>query len=139
LRLYVNGGYRCDAAITFEVGDWIDTVVTLDFSSDEYKIYHNGNLEDTDTTSLSAPTLTQWNVGGFYTPSAKLGKSIAQFAALDRVLTATEIANLWSQQRPLVDGHAMHVPATPGAYKYDLSNDRVYYLTPNGLKYAGLT
>jgi hypothetical protein len=116
-RLYINGAYRCSSsAQSFSAGDWMDIVVTLDFSDDDYNLYVNGVLEDNDTTSLSAPTLTAWRLGSSYSSGSQGGYTIAEYAVFDRVLTADEVAALYAFERPLVDAGAVD---KPGIYILD--------------------
>lgn len=144
IELYINGSWRlASSAQTFDAGDWLEIVVTIDFANDNYYLYINGALEDSDTSSwtLTAPTLTDWILGAEYNGSNYWGGfTFAECAVWDKVLTPSEIAGLYSQQRPIKDAVELPVrPSVPDAYYYDEDNDRIYYMTPGGAKYVGLT
>jgi hypothetical protein len=97
--VYINGGDRIasGSAQTFSAGDWIHLVLTVDFSNDEYKLYVNGVLYDSSTTSLSHPTLTdcillsRYNAGGNFFNGA-----LAEAAVFDSILTAEEVSALYN-------------------------------------------
>lgn len=114
---YVNGAYRLfTAAQTFKAGDWVDLILTLDFASNSYKLYVNGELEDVDTTALTAPTITDWQLGAGYAGGTQGGCNFAEHSVFDRVLTAAEVAAMYTLQRSLVDAGAMD---TPGIFIMD--------------------
>jgi len=105
------------SALTFVKGDWLDIVVTLDYTTDSYKLYVNGVLEDTDTSvALAASTLTQWNLGTYYDGTYITGAAFCEFAVFGRVLAANEVSQLFELQQPLVDTGSMQ---TPGIYILD--------------------
>lgn len=64
-EVFINGAIRLTSpAQTFTAGEWLDMIVTLDFTADLYQLYINEVLADSDTTALAAPTgLTDWTVG----------------------------------------------------------------------------
>jgi hypothetical protein len=109
--LYINGSYREGSAVqTFSAGDWVELVVTLDFTNDEYKVYTAGTLDDTDTTSLSAPTgITNWTLGASYVESGHGNWTFSEFDVWDRVLTASEISQIY--ENGTVAGRARWVEA----------------------------
>jgi len=116
LQVYIAGGYRLETAATFVAGDWLDIVVTLNFTTDDYNLYVNGALVDNDGTLLTAPAITQWNLGADILAGNMLGGNYAEYAVFDRVLTADEIAALYSMNRPIVDAGAID---KPGIYILD--------------------
>jgi len=101
---------------TFGAGDWLDIVVTLDFTTDSYKLYVNGVLEDTDTTACTAPTVAQWNLGSYYNATNQMGAAFCELGVFGRVLAANEVSQLFELQQPLVDIGSMQ---TPGIYILD--------------------
>lgn len=115
--LYLNGAERCQSsAQTFAAGDWVDLVVTLDFGNDSYIIYVDGEADGSDTTALTAPAVTEWNLGSSQAGTFVAGCAYAELAAFDKVLSAAEVAQLYNLQRPLVDAGAQD---TPGIYVLD--------------------
>ncbi len=110
LRVYIMGADRLLSPQTFVAGDWLDIVVTLDFTGNSYKLYVNGIEEDTDSTALAAPTLTDWELGSAL-GAFQAGFTFSEYAAFDRVLTAIEVAGLYALQRPLVDAGALDKPS----------------------------
>jgi len=116
--VYVNGGYRITngSVQTFDAGDWVDIVVTIDFTNDEYYMYVNGVLDGSATTVLAAAVLTDWKLGGDYNAGGQHGMACAEYAVFDRVLTATEVAALYALGKPAMDTGAMD---TPGIYILD--------------------
>ena len=116
--LFSDGtGFLMVADVTFSAGDWVHIVVSADFSSDEYKIYVDGELGNTDTTSLSViSTLSQMNLGAYYNNSLQSNVTVGEFAVFDRVLTASEVAAINQRNGPLSDAGAMD---TPGIYITD--------------------
>jgi len=115
-ELYINNTIRVNGASSFSAGDWLDIVATLDFTNDSYALYVNGQAIGTDTTSLSAPVVTQMNVGTWYDGTYHWDGAIAELALFDKVLTAAEVAQLYNLQRPLIDAGAME---SPGIYILD--------------------
>ena len=115
-ELYINGTARVSGASSFSAGDWLDIVATLDFTNDSYVLYVNGQAIGTDTTSLSAPTVTQMNVGTWYDGTYHWGGAIAELVLFDSVLTAPQVSQLFELQQALVDTGSME---TPGIYILD--------------------
>jgi hypothetical protein len=98
------------SAQTFVQGDWLDIVITLDYTNDSYNLYVNGVLEDTSTTALAAPTLDQWNLGSTVTPLYQTGAAFCEFAVFGKVLSSAEVSQLFELQQPLVDSGSMQAP-----------------------------
>ncbi len=116
-ELYLSGSTRATATLEFAAGDWVDIVITLDYASDEYKIYLNGVLEDTDETALARPTVTDWSLGCRYDGTSNQGGFvIVEEAVFGRVLTLVEVAAIHNMSGPLVDAGAN---VTPGVYILD--------------------
>lgn len=133
LAVYINGDYWLAAGVTFAQGDWLDIVVTLDFTNDSYKLYLNGVLLDTDTQALTPPVITDMNIGTYTTGAYWWDGPIAEVALFDRVLTAAEIGGLAALQRPLIDAGATHKAALDNAYYFDLTNAAINIRTEAGL------
>jgi len=115
--LYINGAIRTSsAAQTFAAGDWIDSVVTLDFTNDSYYLYTNAAQSAEATTALTAPTLTLLRLGATYANTAWANVAIAECGLFGRVLTAEDVAAMHNLGKPLADAGAVDVP---GVYIYD--------------------
>jgi hypothetical protein len=96
-RVYINGSNRIASSAQttdWDAGDWLDLVVTLDFTNDSYALYIDGSADGTSTASLSAPTLTEWNLGSNYAATNQSGFAIAEYQVWNRVLTAAEASSL---------------------------------------------
>lgn len=104
------------AAQTFKAKDWLDIVITLDFDSDEYKLYVNGVLEDTSTDTCTPPILEQWNLGSNYLGANQSGAAVCELGVFDKVLTASQVAQVFNLQQPLIDTGSTE---TPGIYILD--------------------
>lgn len=118
-RVYINGAFRLtSAAQTFEAGEWLDVVITCDYFNDEYALYVNGILEDTDTTVLTAPVVTDWVIGQNYLLNAHWCNCIfAEYAVYGIVLNYAEVAAMYALQRPTVDATfppSENRPTVPG-------------------------
>lgn len=100
----------------FSAGDWLDIIVTFDFTNDEYYFYVNGEEVDSATDSESPSAYDSWDLGCHYTEANIPGWAFAEFAVFDRVLTAVEVAQLYNLQRPLIDTGATD---KPGIYILD--------------------
>lgn len=116
--VWINNAWRfSSAAQTFDAGDWLDIVLTLDFAGNEYYLYINGVESNSDTTALVAPTgLTKWNLGNNTWDGGIGGLNFCEYAAFDRVLTADEAAMLYENNRPIVDAGSID---KPGIYILD--------------------
>lgn len=117
LDVWINGAVRLSSApLTFKAGDWVEPVVTADFTLDDYRLYVGAALEDIDATALAAPTMTDWVLGAaFNHASLYAAGAFAEYSVFDRVLTATEIAILFAEERGLVDCAAIeNRPTVPG-------------------------
>jgi len=94
----------------FYAGDWLDIVVTLDFTNDQYHMYIDGVEVDSALTMLSASAHDSWNLGSHYTEINQSGWAFSEFAVFDRVITSVEVAQLYNLGRPLVDTGGTDVP-----------------------------
>lgn len=108
--VYLNGAERFQSSVqSFIAGDWLHLALAVDYTNDAYSLFINGVLDGSGTPLLSAPTLTEFNLGsninGLYQASA----AYDEFYVFSRVLTVHEIAALYALQRPLVDSLA-YVP-----------------------------
>jgi hypothetical protein len=95
--LYINGAHRISSSAQttdWDAGAWLDLVATLDFTNNSYKFYIDGSADGTDTTSLTAPLLTEFNVGSAYDATFQGGWAISEFQVWNRVLTAAEVSTL---------------------------------------------
>jgi len=142
-NVYVNGAWRFQSsAQTFQAGEWQHVVLTFDFGNDEYTLSVNGVQDGTDTTSLTAPTLTEMNLGSDYAGNNHANAAYAEFALFDRVLTSQEIAALYLRNEPLNDPGAIIAPVDnlgPSAGRWTIgisagsTNSTTYVeVAPNG-------
>ena len=86
-HLYANGQ-------TFSAGTWIHLVVTWDFDADQYQLYVDNVLEDTDSSSLSRPTQTNASLAG--TGSLGYRGLMDDVRIYNRVLSESEIRRLYN-------------------------------------------
>lgn len=116
--VYINGANRLETGVqSFSAGDWIEFVLTFDFTNDDYNLYIDGMLIDNDTTVLAPPTgLTLLNIGSDVAAANQAGFAFAEFAVLDGVLSLVELSGIHALQQPLVDLGAVD---TPGIYILD--------------------
>jgi hypothetical protein len=101
---------------SFSAGDWIVATITYDYTNDEYKLYINGAEDGSSTSSLSAQTLSELNVGARFNAAGQGGIAVSEFAIFDSALTAEEVAALYQRNAPLEDTGAID---KPGIYLYD--------------------
>jgi hypothetical protein len=116
LKLHYGAAHLESAVQTFKAGDWIQLIVTLDYTADDHNMYLNGVLVHNSTGVGSSPTITQWNLGSRYDVIQQGNFMVGEFAVFDKVLSATEVAATYALQRPMVDGGAMD---SPGIYILD--------------------
>jgi hypothetical protein len=101
----------------FATGDQLDIVLTIDFTNDAYNLYLDGELAASSTTGINTFSLSNWNLGTDYTGAANYGGwAFSEYAALDKILSAAEVAAIHALQRPLVDIGSMD---SPGIYILD--------------------
>jgi hypothetical protein len=113
IYLYVNGAQRATYSASFSAGDWLQIVSTFDYTNNEHNLYIDGVLQDTGTPVASANTKTTWRMGVSYSGgSDQAGLGFGQFAMLDSILTAEEVAALYQRGAPLVDTGAFDLPVT---------------------------
>jgi hypothetical protein len=145
---------------TFVAGEWLDIIFTLDFTSDSYKLYVNGVLEDTDTTACDPIALQQWNLGSTYFATQQMGAGFCELGVFGRILDQHEISQLFQLQQPLVDSGSTEGPGIyilDGSFRiasstsgtrieitaaeiagYDAAGTKQFYLqASDGLAYAG--
>jgi len=101
---------------SFEAGDWIELILTVDYAADSYELFLQGISEDTAANVLAAQTTDQLKLGSRRDSTFQGGFNIAEFAVFDRVLTAVEVAAMYALQRPLVDAGSLD---KPGIYILD--------------------
>jgi len=110
-----NSTKLLSAVQTFDAGDWIYLVTTVAFTADTTELFIDGALDTSGAHGENAPTLTQWNLGSEIDNTDQCGLAFDEFAVLDRVLTAAEIAARYALQRPLIDEEALeNRPTVPG-------------------------
>lgn len=99
------------AVTPFSAGDWLDIILTIDFTGNKYYFYFNGGEIASGTTDLAnIVTLSQWNVASRFNAVSQAGWNVAEFAAFGRVLTASEVAAMYALQRPTVDVGSLDKP-----------------------------
>jgi hypothetical protein len=112
--IIVSGGTGISlnsSVIQFSAGDFIHVALTVDFGSDEYKLYINASLEDTDTTALAAITgFSQFNIGSNQANGQQGGFAFTEVSAFDDVLTLVEIEEIYQLKQPMIDFGADFVP-----------------------------
>jgi len=117
--LYLNGTSLVPSTtFTFSRGDWIHLGVTFDFINDEYKLYVNGRLIETWTNPFASTTLTSWYVGSDSAYGFSGCWAYGEIAVLDRILTATEMLNIYSKRQPIVDLEAADITQDVGISIY---------------------
>ena len=124
-EVYADSAWRCvSAAQTFNAGDWLDIVVTIDYTANVSKLYVNGALEDTDVCATAPTAVATWTLGtrkdmdGAYTG----GFAIAEYAVFSDILTALEVAEMFALGVPLADYGAEN---TPGILLTSHSGNRI--------------
>ena len=95
-----------------KAGDWHHIVITT--TTNSVNLYIDGVLKSTDT-SYAAPAITSKTAYLGYV-TASFGGAIAEFASFSRVLTAEEVAALYTHGKPLADAGAL---TKPGVYILD--------------------
>ena len=97
-HVYINGADRLQSsAQSFTAGYAQDVIVTIDFNSDEFKLYVNGSLEDSETVILGAPTLTDWMLGSDYAGANHANATIVEYTIIDAILTESEVSDLYGE------------------------------------------
>jgi Tfp pilus assembly protein PilF len=94
---FIHGGTRITTAPqTFRAGDWLEFVLTLDFSSNSYNLYINGELAGSSTENLAVESLTEWVLGSVYVGTSNWGGlAFSDFTVFDTLLTADEVTALY--------------------------------------------
>lgn len=96
-RVLLNGSTVLTSTLqTFSKGDWLEIIFTLDTDNNSYVLYIDSAVDDTDTTSKSASTPTQWNLGSDYDNTEHADWIFSEFDVWDRILTSTEVAAIFS-------------------------------------------
>ena len=102
--------------LTFSAGDWVHIVVNVDTSGD-LELAVNGVIRDTDDMSArSSISPDQMNLGSDRAGATRAGGVYSELAIFDRVLTAGEIAALYSRGSAMVDAGLLDAP---GVYLFD--------------------
>lgn len=110
------------ASLAFAAGDWLDIVMTLDFSADVYSLYINGELAAQSTTALSGVTATEWRLGASAAGTTQSGANIAEYATLDSILTPEQVAALYQTRINPRWLNAVCLAANPERYQ-GVAND----------------
>jgi len=79
-------------AQTFAANEWQHVAVT--WESGSRKMYVNGVLENSDSTSMSSSIPSLLYIGERYSQYFQTNGALAEFATFDRALTAIEVAAL---------------------------------------------
>jgi len=87
--------YSSASAQAFSAGDWLDIVVTSDFSINDHRVYINGELDSNNNVSLSTPSLSYWALGSNYGGGQQGSFGFTEYTVFDRALTADEVAALY--------------------------------------------
>lgn len=99
LSAYINGAVRITATNqTFVAGDWLHLVLALDFGSNAYHLYLNGELVGSSTASLTAPTsLATWKLGTLFNGDATYGGGWAfnEYTVYNSILSPEQVAALY--------------------------------------------
>lgn len=114
--VYINGSWAYGSALTFSAGDWLHLVFTVDYASDGYRLYVNGQLAVQSAVAKVATVLEQWNIGTSYVGTYHTGFAFSEYAVFGRVLTAEEVAGLYASGKPLTD---MGATSKPGIFILD--------------------
>jgi hypothetical protein len=131
---------------TFDAGDWLDIVCTINYLTDVYKIYINGIDVSIDGAqyNLTHPTsITRWKLGNIYTDAGDYEGdwSISEYAVYARELTQDEVTSIYRSPVPqvdlgatkepglyLVDSRFQIISSTSGTH-LDLTSDYIYFGT----------
>jgi hypothetical protein len=97
-------------ALSFSAGDWLHVAVVLDYDNDEYYLYIDGVLVDSDTTATTPPVINKVQFGASVTPGNFPNVAFGEFALFHSVLTADQVARIYALQRPLVDAGGTKAP-----------------------------
>jgi hypothetical protein len=114
---YQEGGTAKQATVPgdFVAGEWLLVIATIDTGGDA-TLYVDSDSSSNDISALGTISPSNWRLGsdagGNYVP----GWAVGQFALLDSILTAEEVAALYQRDAPLVDTGAFD---TPGLYILD--------------------
>ena len=101
---YINGGDRVLSSAETDNTNfytWIFVALTYNFDNDSYALYVNGIQVDTDTTSLTAPTLSgNAFVGSDYNSTSQGDIMVDEFRIYDFSMTARQIKTLYYEIKP---------------------------------------
>jgi tetratricopeptide (TPR) repeat protein len=93
--LYLQGDIVQPSSVaTFSAGDWLDIVATFDYLADEYRLYLGGAAVALGTSTLSAPTVSEVNLGSDSSGANQGGFAFVKFAIYGRILAIHEVAAL---------------------------------------------
>jgi len=119
VRIGKGGAATIDAesaALDFAAGDWIQIVVTVDWS-DLVTLYINGVYEDAadiSTFGTSPVEFNGWQLGATDTGASQSGSAYSGYAVLDSVLAPAEVAAIYQSGAPLTDQGATDTPVVAG-------------------------
>ena len=90
--------------------------LTVDYNG-YARIYFQGiEIGSQDISAESPLVLTEWQLGNDYNGGYQSGFRFSEYAILDSILTAEEVAALYARHAPLVDAGALKKPVTDGRY-----------------------
>lgn len=97
IDVYFAGSERMNStAQTFDAGDRLDIVVTIDHDNDSHALYIEGSEEDTSSASVQPPTCDEWNIGSNTAGGNHSDFWVAEFSVWDRALTAAEVSDMYN-------------------------------------------
>lgn len=97
-HVYINGADRLTSpAQTFTAGAEQDVIFSLSFNADEYALYVNGEITDTDTTILGSPGISDWWVGRQYSGTTTGNATYTEFTVFDEYLDPVDVAEIYGQ------------------------------------------
>lgn len=87
------------------IGDWLDIVLTLDYTNDIFEAWFNGELVARSTgITHNPPTVDQWNLGSNYARNYQCFAAWAEYSLFNRILDPSEITGI--TLKPLSNGYA---------------------------------
>ena len=102
--VYINGANRLQASAEIDntkFYTWIHVALSYDFDNDNYALYLNGTSVATDTTSLTAPTLSgNAFIGSDYSSTNQGDIMIDEFRIYDFAMVARQVNMLYYTVKP---------------------------------------
>lgn len=116
IRLYCGGTVVLESPLSYNDGNPHHVAFTYDFTADEYELYVDGSNVDSDTTSLTAPTLAATQEFGCYYYTSRTGffdGDLWDARTYDTVLTPAQVAALYAGTEP-TNAVVTHIPMAGG-------------------------